>query len=63
LLLVDSLKQCEKLGELQHALDQRERAVEIGEFCERPRATESSVADMTGLGVEDLFIAETIYEA
>jgi len=63
LLLVDSLAQCEKLGELQHALDQRRRAVEIGEFCERPRAAQSSVADMTGLGVEDLFIAETIHEA
>lgn len=62
LLLVDSLAQCEKLGELQHALDQRERAVEIGEFCERPRVGESSVADMTGLGVEDLFVAEMIYE-
>jgi ornithine cyclodeaminase len=60
LLLVDSRAQCERLGELQHALDQRERAVEIGEFCERPRAADSSVADMTGLGVEDLFIAEMI---
>ena len=63
LLLVDSVAQCEKLGELQHALDQRERAVEIGEFCERPREADSSVADMTGLGVEDLYIAEAIHEA
>jgi ornithine cyclodeaminase len=62
LLLVDSRAQCEKLGELQHALDQSERAVEIGEFCQRPRAAESSVADMTGLGVEDLFIAEMVLE-
>jgi ornithine cyclodeaminase len=62
LLLVDSRAQCEKLGELQHAPDQRERAIEIGEFCERPRERASSVADMTGLGVEDLFIAEMIYE-
>jgi ornithine cyclodeaminase len=60
LVLVDSRAQCEKLGELQHA---RERTtVEIGEFCERPRAGGSSVADMTGLGVEDLFIAEMVYE-
>lgn len=63
LLLVDSRAQCEKLGELQHALDQPERAVEIGEFCEHPRHSGSSIADMTGLGVEDLFIAEMIYEA
>jgi ornithine cyclodeaminase len=62
LLLVDSRAQCEKLGELQHATDQSARAMEIGEFCERPRAAESSVADMTGLGVEDLFIAEMVLE-
>ncbi len=30
LLLVDSLRQCEKLGELQHAPDQSGRAIEIG---------------------------------
>ena len=59
LVLVDSRAQCEKLGELQHA---RERnTVEIGEFCERPWVVGSSVADMTGLGVEDLFIAEMVY--
>ena len=63
LLLVDSLAQCEKLGELQHAVDLREKAVEIGAFCEHPGAAENSVADLTGLGVEDLFIAEMIYEA
>jgi ornithine cyclodeaminase len=62
LLLVDSLAQCEKLGELQHAPEPRETAVEIGNFCEWPRAAENSVADLTGLGVEDLFIAELIYE-
>jgi ornithine cyclodeaminase len=59
LLLVDSRAQCEKLGELQHVRELQ--AVEIGEFCERPRAAVSSVADFTGLGVEDLFIAELIY--
>lgn len=60
LVLVDSLAQCEKLGELQHAPDQRGRAVEIGAFMERPRVAGNSVADMTGLGVEDLYIAEAI---
>lgn len=59
LLLVDSRAQCEKLGELQHARELG--TVEIGEFCERPRAAGSSVADMTGLGVEDLYIAEMIF--
>jgi ornithine cyclodeaminase len=66
-LLVDSVAQCEKLGELQHAVDQVARAVEIGEFCEEhtgaglhTRPGTNSVADFTGLGVEDLYIAEMI---
>jgi len=62
LLLADSLAQCSALGELQHAPDQCGRAIEIGRFLEAPRPAESSVADLTGLGVEDLFIAESIYE-
>lgn len=61
-LLVDSRAQCEKLGELQHAPDQSGRALEIGAFCERPFAARNSVADFTGLGVEDLFIAESVFE-
>jgi ornithine cyclodeaminase len=60
LLLVDSRAQCEMLGELQHARELR--TMEIGDFCERPRAAESSVADMTGLGVEDLYIAELVWK-
>jgi len=63
LLLVDSLAQCERLGELQHAAELRDKAVEIGAFCERPQAGESSVADFTGLGVEDLYIAEFVVAA
>jgi ornithine cyclodeaminase len=64
LLLVDSRRQCEKLGELQHAPEQAGRAVEIGEYCDAPVATDSAgvtVADFTGLGVEDLYIAEYCY--
>jgi ornithine cyclodeaminase len=64
LLLADSIAQCEKLGELQHARDQVNRAIEIGAFFQRPRTAHvpigSSVADFTGLGVEDLYIAEMI---
>lgn len=63
LLLVDSFAQCEQLGELQHALDQRARAMEIGRFLLGPRACASSVADLTGLGIEDLFIAESVFGA
>lgn len=65
LLLVDSLRQCEKLGELQHAPAERGRAIEIGAYCQRPVAWEragTSVCDFTGLGVEDLYIAEYCYE-
>ena len=61
LLLVDSLAQCEKLGELQHALSEKPRAIELGAFCEEPAAYDRAgitVADCTGLGAEDLFIAE-----
>lgn len=62
LLLADSITQCAKLGELQHAPDQLRRAVEIGKYLEHPAPAASSVADLTGLGVEDLFIAEWIHE-
>ena len=64
LLLADSRRQCEKLGELQHAPDQWERAVEIGEFCARDAVAPAgtSVCDFTGLGAEDLYIAESVWE-
>ena len=61
LLLVDSLPQCLKLGELQHAPAEAPRAVEIGAFCASPVDYDRAgitVADFTGLGAEDLFIAE-----
>jgi ornithine cyclodeaminase len=63
LILVESRRQCEKLGELQHAPEICERAVEIGTFCERPQPHDGlTVCDFTGLGVEDLYIAEYCYE-
>ena len=61
LLLVDSVAQCARLGELQHAPGETARAVEIGAFCAAPAAFDRggiTVADFTGLGAEDLFIAE-----
>ncbi|HEX3758519.1 MAG TPA: hypothetical protein VHW23_07415 [Kofleriaceae bacterium] len=61
LLLVDSRAQCERLGELQHASSERGRAIEIGAFCATPVGFDRAgitVADFTGLGAEDLFIAE-----
>lgn len=64
LLLVDSRAQCERLGELQHAPQARARAVELGHFLATPRTFESkgiTVCDFTGLGSEDLAIAEYCY--
>ena len=61
LLLVDSLAQCERLGELQHALSEKPRAMEIGAYCATSVTYDRAgitVADFTGLGAEDLFIAE-----
>jgi ornithine cyclodeaminase len=61
LLLVDSKAQCERLGELQHARSEAGRAIELGAFCERPTPFDRAgitVADFTGLGAEDLYIAE-----
>jgi ornithine cyclodeaminase len=64
-VLADSRRQCEKLGELQHAPAECERVREIGEFCEGPGTIDAdaiTVCDFTGLGVEDLYIAEYCYE-
>lgn len=57
---VDSLEQCKRLGELQHTPSEWTRALP----CLSAQAPPSrlTVADLTGLGVEDLFIAESIYE-
>jgi ornithine cyclodeaminase len=64
LVLVDSRQQCEQLGELQHVPAAFDRAIEVGEFCDFHPAFDAGgiiVADFTGLGVEDLFIAEDCY--
>lgn len=65
LLLVDSLSQCERLGELQHVPDMKGKAIEIGAFCEKPVEFDKdgiTLCDMTGLGAEDLAIAQYCYE-
>jgi ornithine cyclodeaminase len=65
LLLVDSLAQCERLGELQHAPHLAPRAVELGRFCVAPVNYDAGgivVADFTGLGIEDLFVGAHCYE-
>jgi ornithine cyclodeaminase len=50
-LWLDSPEQCARLGEFQH-IQQSERTADAP----------WSVADFTGLGVEDLYIAEYVYE-
>lgn len=57
-VLADSIRQCERLGELQHAAGVIAREFRDGPF----RPANLSVADLTGLGVEDLFIAQHVYE-
>jgi len=63
LLLADSRRQCAQLGELQHAPGAF--AYEIGDICLHPLPIPPgaiTVCDFTGLGVEDLYIAEYCYQ-
>jgi ornithine cyclodeaminase len=59
-ILADSVRQCERIGELQHAPDQAGRAREFRDGRFAPG--EVTVADLTGLGAEDLFIGQHAYE-
>ena len=64
-LVVDSLHQSSRLGELQHAPDQAERAVELGSVSsgEAPgRSSEEqlTVCDLTGVGVQDVAAANAV---
>ncbi len=64
-LVVDSLEQCRRLGELQHALDVADRAVEIGAVCAgeapgRTTSTQLTICDLTGVGVQDVAAANAV---
>ena len=64
-LVVDSLDQCRRLGELQHALDVADRAVELGSVCAgtspgRTSSTQLTVCDLTGVGVQDVAAANAV---
>jgi ornithine cyclodeaminase len=64
-LVVDSRAQCERLGELQHALEQADRAVEIGAICAgapagRTDEAQLTVCDLTGVGVQDVAAANAV---
>ena len=67
-LVVDSREQCSRLGELQHAPDQADRAVELGIVCagEAPGRTgdeQLTVCDLTGVGVQDVAAANALMAA
>ena len=54
-----------RLGELQHAPEQAERAVEIGLICAgtetgRTDDDQLTVIDLTGVGVQDVAAANTV---
>ena len=64
-LVVDSLDQCSRLGELQHAPDQAARAVELGAVCAgdapgRAGEAQLTVCDLTGVGVQDVAAANAV---
>jgi ornithine cyclodeaminase/alanine dehydrogenase-like protein (mu-crystallin family) len=64
-LTVDSREQCLRLGELQHAPDLADRAVELGAICGgaaagRTDEVQLTVADLTGVGVQDVAAANAV---
>jgi ornithine cyclodeaminase/alanine dehydrogenase-like protein (mu-crystallin family) len=64
-LAVDSLEQCTRLGELQHAPDQASRAVELGTLIAggaegRTGDDQLTVCDLTGVGVQDVAAANVV---
>lgn len=65
LVVVDSRSQAERLGELQHAQDVAERAVELGEICGgtaegRTGDRQLTICDLTGVGVQDVAAANAV---
>jgi ornithine cyclodeaminase len=66
LLVCDAREQCVRLGELQHAPEQLDRAVELGEIAAgREGRTEQmrlTVCDLTGVGVQDVAAAALVLE-
>ncbi|MGH2629251.1 MAG: ornithine cyclodeaminase family protein [Actinomycetota bacterium] len=67
-LVVDAVDQCSRLGELQHAPEQAERAVELGVVCAgrapgRSDEDQLTVCDLTGVGVQDVAAANAVLSA
>ena len=71
LLVVDSREQCARIGELHHALAagliDEHKAIELGEICAlthpgRTSASQLTVCDLTGVGVQDVAAANVVME-
>jgi ornithine cyclodeaminase len=65
IVAVDSRDQSVRLGELQHALDQAARAVELGVVCAgeakgRTAPDQLTICDLTGVGVQDVAAANAV---
>jgi ornithine cyclodeaminase len=72
LVVADSISQCRERGEIHRALSsghlQEERVVELGDVIAgrasgRTSDAQISVADLTGVAIQDLQIARAVYEA
>jgi ornithine cyclodeaminase/alanine dehydrogenase-like protein (mu-crystallin family) len=64
-LVVDARAQAERLGELQHARDLADRAIELGELCAgtaqgRTDDRQLTICDLTGVGVQDVAAANAV---
>jgi ornithine cyclodeaminase/alanine dehydrogenase-like protein (mu-crystallin family) len=65
LLVVDAREQALRLGELQHAPELADRAIELGAICDGVAAGRTSdaqltVCDLTGVGVQDVAAANAV---
>jgi ornithine cyclodeaminase len=65
LIIVDSLQQCSCYGDLSHAKNaDLNSVIELGKWLQEARKREPhwiTVADLTGLAIEDLQVAKAIY--
>lgn len=72
IVVADSISQCELRGEIFHALKagliEKEKIVELGNVIEEKELQRSSeeqitVADLTGVAIQDIQISKAVYEA
>ncbi len=72
IVVADSIHQCSERGSLAHALAdhavQRENVIELGDLLSGKRAlrrneSDISIADLTGVAVQDIKIAEAVLNA